>query len=262
MTLRLTFEGTDVDALKAIAQKSETPKHVRRMHAQNQVRESTPEELEEAARKQSPNWREHNRNDQRKEVDPTAATTEVEEGGLSGEKKRQEADPTESTTEAEEGADTMQEAERKEPAEPTTSYSSSTSSSSQARSYSTTSAPSREGVPTASDDEVTLKQPEPTSPSPDSAKCISLPPIYTRTTTLNLKDRTPAQIWFWFKQRTHCTDVPRSAEDEKEIAELAGIFGRAGEDRIRVKKGVDEKRANEEMLRRARGELEELRSEA
>jgi hypothetical protein len=33
-------------------------------------------------------------------------------------------------------------------------------------------------------------------------------------------------------------------------------------DRARVKKGVDERKANDEMLRRARGEVEKLRAEA
>ena len=71
-----------------------------------------------------------------------------------------------------------------------------------------------------------------------------------------------SEIWDWFKTRSNCTDVPRSAEDEKEFRELAVVFRQSAVDRERVKKGVDEQKANDEMLKRARGEVEKLRAEA
>lgn len=118
----------------------------------------------------------------------------------------------------------------------------------------------RERPRTADDDEVVLKAPQPeASTNPGEAPPA---PVYTRSVTLGIKDRTASQIWNWFKMRTNCTDVPRPAEDQKDYDRLSWVLRRSAWDRERVKKGVDERKANDEMLRRARGEVEKLKAEA
>ena len=110
-------------------------------------------------------------------------------------------------------------------------------------------------IPTADDDEVVLKDPQPTASSEKL-------PIYTRSCTLGIKDRTAGQIWNWFKHRTRCVAVERSEEDRKEYVELKAVFSQSEEDRLRVKKGIDEMKASKQMLARAKGEAEKLKAEA
>jgi hypothetical protein len=212
MDIRLTFEGTDVDALKAIAKKSESPgAWAEKKRGLGQMRELTKEgwsaeqEREELARKQSPNWREAPREGMRKKL-------------TDGESSEREAEKQDKETLAE-----------------------------------------RPAKRTADDDAVVLKEPQPEA---DAIGGSTPAPIYTRSVTLGVKNRTASQIWNWFKMRTNCTEVPRSAEDETAFRELAGVLSRSAMDRGRVKKGVDERKANDEMLRRARGEVEKLRAEA
>jgi hypothetical protein len=212
MDIRLTFEGTDVDALKAIAKKSESPgAWAEKKRGLGQMRELTKEgwlaeqEKEELARKQSPNWREAPREGMKKKL-------------TDGESSEKEAEKQDKETLAE-----------------------------------------RSAKRTADDDAVVLKEPQPEA---DAIGGSTPAPIYTRSVTLGVKNRTASQIWNWFKMRTNCTEVPRSAEDETEFRELAGVLSRSAMDRGRVKKGVDERKANDEMLRRARGEVEKLRAEA
>jgi len=58
MTLTLQFEGSDPEALKAIATKSDRPRRIQRASKQDQAYKGmTEEEMETEARKQSPNWR-------------------------------------------------------------------------------------------------------------------------------------------------------------------------------------------------------------
>jgi hypothetical protein len=213
MDIRLTFEGTDVDALKAIAKKSESPGvWAEKKRGLGQVRELTKEgwlteqEKEELARKQSPNWREAPREGMKKEL------TDDESSEMEAEKQ---------------DGETLAE---------------------------------RPAKRTADDDAVVLKEPRPGADVMDGSSPLA--PIYTRSVTLGVKNRTASQIWNWFKMRTNCTEVPRSAEDETEFRKLAGMLSRSAMDRGRVKKGVDERKANDEMLRRARGEVEKLRAEA
>lgn len=214
MDIRLTFEGTNVDALKAIAKKSESPgAWAEKKRGLGQMRELTKEgwsaeqeqEKEELARKQSPNWREAPREGMKKKL-------------TDGESSEKEAEKQDKETLAE-----------------------------------------RPAKRTADDDTVVLKEPQPEA---DAIGGSTPAPIYTRSVTLGVKNRTASQIWNWFKMRTNCTEVPRSAEDETEFRELAGVLSRSAMDRGRVKKGVDERKANDEMLRRARGEVEKLRAEA
>ena len=110
-------------------------------------------------------------------------------------------------------------------------------------------------IPTADDDEVVLKDPQP----PASSEKL---PIYTRSCTLGIKDRTAGQIWNWFQHRTRCLAVERSEEDRKEYVELKAVFSQSEEDRLRVKKGIDEMKASKQMLARAKGEAEKLKAEA
>jgi hypothetical protein len=118
----------------------------------------------------------------------------------------------------------------------------------------------RERRRTADDDEVVLKEPQPKTPgSPGEAPST---PLYTRSVTLGIKDRTASQIWNWFKMRTNCTDVPRSHQDQNDYDKLSWVLRRSAWDRERVKKGVDERKANDEMLRRARGEAEKLQGQS
>lgn len=118
----------------------------------------------------------------------------------------------------------------------------------------------RERSRTADDDEVALKEPQPaTSINPGEAPSAL---VYTRSVTLGIKDRTASQIWNWFKMRTNCTDVPRSQEDQNGYDQMSWVLRQSAWDRERVKKGVDERKANDEMLRRARGEVEKLKAEA
>jgi hypothetical protein len=118
----------------------------------------------------------------------------------------------------------------------------------------------RERPRTADDDEVVLKEPQPAaSMNPGEAPSAL---VYTRSVTLGIKDRTASQIWNWFKIRTNCTDVPRSQEDQEGYDQMSWVLRRSAWDRERVKKGVDERKANDEMLRRARGEVEKLKAEA
>jgi hypothetical protein len=118
----------------------------------------------------------------------------------------------------------------------------------------------RERRRTADDDEVVLKEPQPkTSASLGEAPST---PLYTRSVTLGIKDRTASQIWNWFKMRTNYTDVPRSHQDQNDYDKLSWVLRRSACDRERVRKGVDERKANDEMLRRARGEVEKLKAEA
>jgi hypothetical protein len=200
MTLRLVFEGIDVDALKAIAKKSERPRVEQRKEG---ALTETEEEKEEAARRQSPNWRD--------------APGREGTGIVEDEELEREAEDRETLAE-------------------------------------------RAVVRTADDDEVVLKEPQPEASTVEGEE--PPPPIYTRSVTLGVKDRTASQIWNWFKMRTNCTEVPRSAEDQKEFDGLSVRFRNSAADRRRVKKGVDERKANDEMLRRARGEVEKLRAEA
>jgi hypothetical protein len=213
MDITLTFEGTDAEALRAIAKKSESPgAWAQKKRGLGQVRELTKEgwlteqEKEELARKQSPNWREAPREGMKKEL------TDDENSDM--EREKQDG-----------GALAERPAKR-----------------------------------TADDDAVVLKE----LPAEADAMDGSNPPalIYTRSVTLGVKNRTASQIWNWFKMRTNCVEVPRSVEDETEFRKLAGMFSRSAIDRERVKKGVDERKANDEMLRRARGEVEKLRAEA
>ena len=110
-------------------------------------------------------------------------------------------------------------------------------------------------IPTADDDEVVLKEPQP-SGAPEQL------PIYTRSCTLGIKDRTAGQIWNWFRQRTRCVELERSEEDRKEYDQLSEVFKQSEEDRLRVKKGIEEMRASKQMLARAKGEVEKLKAEA
>ena len=110
-------------------------------------------------------------------------------------------------------------------------------------------------IPTADDDEVVLKDPQPTASSEKL-------PIYTRSCTLGIKDRTAGQIWNWFQHRTRCVAVERSEEDRKEYVELKAVFSQSEEDWLRVKKGIDEMKASKQMLARAKGEAEKLKAEA
>lgn len=57
MTLTLTFESTDPDALKAIAQKSQRPPRPQSQATESRSEPGSREEMERQARKQSPNWR-------------------------------------------------------------------------------------------------------------------------------------------------------------------------------------------------------------
>lgn len=215
MTLSLTFEGTDIDALKAVSKDIEIPGKLseeerRREQLRNLAKDGwlTEEEKEELARKQSPNWRDA----------PREGMTAEEE---KLEREAEAADP-ETLADLSKGS-------------------------------------------TTSNDEVVLKEPQPEVSADANANAGEQPPrppIYTRSVTVGVKDRTASQIWNWFKMQTNCTDVPRLAEDENEYRQLARVFSQSAMDRRRVKKGVDERKANDEMLKRARGEVEKLRAEA
>jgi hypothetical protein len=214
MALNLTFEGTDVEALKAVAkvrenlgERSEKKSRLAQMRELAKEGFLTEEEKEKLARTQSPNWRDAPR-------DGMISEEEEEEEEL-----EREAEAADMETLAD-----------------------------------------LSGQWTVDDGEVVLKEPQPEA----SADTGDQPPapMYTLIVTLGVKDRTASQIWNWFKTRTNCTEVPRSVEDEKEYKELAGVFSQSAMDRRRVKKGVDERKANDEMLRRARGEVEKLKAEA
>lgn len=96
-------------------------------------------------------------------------------------------------------------------------------------------------------------------PSPASTAGTTL---YTRSVTLGLRDRTAANIWNWFFDRTRCTDVPRSAEDSTEMAALNEFFKKSAIDRERVKEGRDAVAKEKADLARARGEANQLKEEA
>jgi Mitochondrial ribosomal protein L51 / S25 / CI-B8 domain len=212
MTLSLTFEGADVDALKAIPKDIEisgklSEEERRREQLRDLAKEGwlTEKEKEELARKQSPNWRDAPR-----------------EGMTAEEEREAEAADLETLADLSKGS-------------------------------------------TTGNDEVVLKEPQPevsVNANANAGEQPPRPPIYTRSVTVGVKDRTASQIWNWFKMQTNCTDVPRSAEDDNEYRQLARVFSQSAMDRRRVKKGVDERKANDEMLKRARGEVEKLRAEA
>ena len=227
MTLSLTFEGTDVDALKAIP-KSEGPGERRaggrgnkRLEQMKELAKEgwlTEEEKEELARKQSPNWRDAPR-------DAMEPVDELEEVDEQAQRLEREAEAADRETLAEISGQRTADDEK-----------------------------------VVFNDEVILKEPLPQA-TPDSGEQPPAP-IHIRNVMLGVKNRSSTEIWDWFKTRTNCTDVPRSMEDEKEFRELEVVVQQSAIDRERVKKGVDERKANDEMLKRARGEVEKLRAEA
>lgn len=99
-------------------------------------------------------------------------------------------------------------------------------------------------------------------PSPLSATAKGAPTLYTRTVTLGLRNRSPAEIWDWFSNNTRCTNVPKSAADSREEAELAVFFKQSDIDRQRVKEGREAVRKEKADLQRARGEADKLKAEA
>ena len=117
----------------------------------------------------------------------------------------------------------------------------------------------RSGGQAMEQDDVVLKVPQPETTTTRAGTPQA--PIYIRIVRLGLRDRTSDSIWSWFRRRTNCTDVPQSIEDQKEYADLEEVSRQSAQDRERVKKGRDQQRANVEMLRRAKGEVEKLRAE-
>jgi hypothetical protein len=103
----------------------------------------------------------------------------------------------------------------------------------------------------------TSQPPSSSSPPPETSPTL----ISTRTISLPLLNRPAGALWFWFQQRTKCIDVPESDADKQLAAELAEHEVKAAEDRARVKKGIDQIKAREEMLKMARREAERMKEE-
>ena len=85
--------------------------------------------------------------------------------------------------------------------------------------------------------------------------------LYTLSISSSVRNYTPGQIWTWFKGRAECTDVHTSPNDQAARDELAVTLQQSATDRRRVKKGVDEMKAEKERLARAKGEAERLRDD-
>lgn len=86
--------------------------------------------------------------------------------------------------------------------------------------------------------------------------------LYTRSVTLDIRNRPPQEIWKWFSQNACCTKVEMSEADRKEWGELDSFSAKSAIDRQKVKEGREAVKKEKADLLRARGEADRLKQEA
>ena len=100
------------------------------------------------------------------------------------------------------------------------------------------------------------------STSPQESSSTTQTATSTRSTTLPTRNLSANAIYNWLAQTCNLIPVPTTPEDKARRDELAAFKAKAEQDREKVKKGMDEKRNHDAMLRRARGDAERMRGEA